>query len=250
MNIFPYIGGSKSVKLLAAALDAVIIRRKNSKFKGRANKTVINWGAGTLPPEVEKCNVVNANSRVASNKLHTFAALKGKPYCLPFVTKKEDAAKWFAEFPKATVVCRTLVSSHSGKGIVLADNVQQLVDAKLYTLYIPKKDEYRIHVAFGEVIHKQRKARNRAVPDEKVDWKVRSHLKGFIFVQEGVVPPDCVLEAAVDAVKTCNLDFAGVDVIYNEKQGKAYVVEVNSAPGIEGTTVEKYRDVFKRHLNA
>ncbi len=245
MNIYPYKPGSNGAKNIAAALGIKCIAHKNSKFKGAAHKVVINWGASELPPEVEKCSVYNVNSGIASNKLHTFNALKGQPYCLPFVTTKEEAARWF-EKEGTKVVCRTLLTAHSGKGIVIAETKEQLVKAPLYTLYIPKKDEYRVHVAFGEVIHVQRKARKLEVPIEKVNWLIRNHENGFIFQQEGFVAPQCVLEAAIDSVARCELDFGGVDVCFNEKQGKAYVLEINTAPGIEGTTVEKYKEAFER----
>jgi D-alanine-D-alanine ligase-like ATP-grasp enzyme len=44
------------------------------------------------------------------------------------------------------------------------------------------------------------------------------------------------------------LDFGAVDIIYNAKRNECYVLEVNTAPGLEGTTVEKYATKFASEL--
>ena len=49
-------------------------------------------------------------------------------------------------------------------------------------------------------------------------------------------------------METLNLDIGGVDVVYRAGQDAAYVIEVNTAPGIEGTTVEKYAQKLREWL--
>ena len=94
------------------------------------------------------------------------------------------------------------------------------------------------------MIHKQRKARRLDVPDEEVNWKVRNHDNGFIFqIEDFDLPEDCEKQA-IAAVEALDLDFGAVDVVYNGKEQKAYVLEVNSAPGLSGTTLDKYVEVF------
>jgi hypothetical protein len=44
------------------------------------------------------------------------------------------------------------------------------------------------------------------------------------------------------------LDFGAVDLIWNENQNVVYVLEVNTAPGMEGTTLENYCDAFSNAL--
>ncbi|MNJ09659.1 hypothetical protein D3C77_38070 [compost metagenome] len=108
---------------------------------------------------------------------------------------------------------------------------------------MPKKEEYRIHVFNGEVVDVQRKARKKDVPDDQVNWKVRNLANGFIFARGeealGNVPQD-VLDQAVKAVAALGLDFGAADVVYNDKQGKAYCLEVNTAPGLSGSTLDGY----------
>jgi D-alanine-D-alanine ligase-like ATP-grasp enzyme len=43
------------------------------------------------------------------------------------------------------------------------------------------------------------------------------------------------------------LDFGAIDIIYNESRDQAYVLEVNTAPGLTGQTIQSYADAF-RHL--
>jgi len=146
---------------------------------------------------------------------------------------------------KKAVVCRTILNGHSGAGIVIATNEEELVDAPLYVEYIPKKEEYRVHIFKGEVLHCQRKARKLEHPADKVNWQIRNHANGFIFeIKEPEDVPEMCIEQALLAVQAVGLDFGAVDVIWNEKQQKAYVLEINTAPGLEGSTLDKYVEAF------
>ena len=155
---------------------------------------------------------------------------------------------FFDDDPGAILVARTVLNGHSGEGIVLCGDQDLLVDAPLYTVYVPKKQEYRVHVFRGEVIDIQRKARRRDVPDDQINWKVRNHANGFVFARNGDAlgdVPDDVLTQAVAAVSSLGLDFGAADVIFNDSSALAYVLEVNTAPGLEGTTLENYVWAFR-----
>ena len=160
-----------------------------------------------------------------------------------FWTRREDIPD--DAFP---IVCRTVLAGHSGEGIVMAATRDDLVNAPLYVQYIKKQDEYRIHVGRrnGEsiIISQQRKARRMEVRDDDVNWQVRNHANGFVYVRGDCNPPRAVLDAAKTALEASGLDFGAVDVIYNARQERAYVLEINTAPGLEGTTVEDYARFF------
>jgi glutathione synthase/RimK-type ligase-like ATP-grasp enzyme len=144
------------------------------------------------------------------------------------------------------VVVRKLLNGHSGAGIEIVDHTGldvELPEAPLYTKYIKKDQEYRIHVAGGEVIFQQRKARKLEVKDEEVNWQVRNLAGGFIFANDGVVAPDFVLQEALKAVVSLGLDFGAVDVL-TTKKGEAYVLEVNTACGLAGKTIDAYVKYF------
>lgn len=254
MLLRSYKFGSKSGKALAEALGAKRIKHKGSKFIGRAHKTVINWGCSVLPEEVLKCKVVNDPDFVglAANKKDFFLHLDDynmtaeegrKIYHPDFTSDKAVAAQWLAD--GATVVERHKLTGNSGEGIVICEPDGELGNAKLYTKYIPKKNEYRVHVVNGQPIDIQRKARVKDLPDDQINWKVRNMDGGFIFArnEDHQVPP-VVAHQGVLAVEALRLDFGAVDVIYNDKKGVAYVLEVNTAPGLMGTTLEKYVEAF------
>lgn len=178
-------------------------------------------------------------------KILSIKPLKDSPRTPQFTDHKGLARDWV--LGRNVVMARTVLNGNSGEGIVLIKHFDEMVDAPLYVMYVPKKQEYRIHVLHGEVVDVQRKARRKDVPDDKVNWMVRNHDNGFIFAREdglGDVPDD-VTEQAVKAVKCCGLDFGAVDVIFSEKQQQAYVLEVNTAPGLSGQTLEGYAKRFR-----
>src|SRR5690606_23689172 len=119
-------------------------------------------------------------------------------------------------------------------------------NSEFWVKYKKKKDEFRVHVAFGRVIDVQRKALRQTdhegnpIDTTKIDFRIRNLAHGFIFKRHDISVPSCVTEEAVKAVEALGLDFGAADVIYNAAEGKAYVLEVNTAPGLEGTTVESY----------
>lgn len=255
MKIYAYNQGSASAKALAEALGI-----KRVKHDGRVIKvdTLINWGASVFKRAVGFDRILNCPDAVkkAANKLETFKALAeaevSKPLC---TTDREIAEIWIADEGHA-VVCRTVLNGHSGEGIVIAETVEQLVDAPLYTRYIKKKEEYRIHVfrnpendEEGDPVYDaffiQRKARKKEVPDEEVNWKVRNLAGGFIFANKDVEVADEAKQEAVKAVNALGLDFGAVDIIQGT-DGKFYVLEVNTACGLEGTTLEKYVAKFQQ----
>lgn len=240
--MLPYKKGSVSAKYLAQSLMILSIRRGViSRFKPSPDNLIINWGCsvGNWPPHVTGACI---NSPVAvgraTDKLLSLMHMDRLEVSIPTFTE------YVEEVDKFPVLCRTILSGHSGQGIVMANSEEELVDAPLYVQYVKKQEEYRVHVFNGEVIHKQRKARNRDIPDEDVNWQIRNHSNGFIFQLNGFDIPEQVEEEAVKAVKALALDFGAVDVIWNAHEEKAYVLEVNTAPGLEGTTLEKYTEAF------
>lgn len=266
MILLPYKNGSAGAGDLAEALGIKQIKRSGSKFKGSKEKLVINWGSSTSTDEVEKCDVLNSTKAVAiaTNKLAWLRHItaknnEGGNYCtVPrFMTTMDEAATYIQA--GYTIVCRTVLTGHSGEGIVIARTQDELVQAPLYTEYCPKKREYRVHVFLGEVADVQRKARDHDIPDNQVNWQVRNHANGFIYVRDENISeiPANVLQQAVLAVNYTGLDFGAADVIYNEKSRTATVLEINTAPGLTGTTLEGYKqrlsefgEEYKKALNA
>lgn len=249
--IYPYKQGSQSARALADAIGARMIRLENSRFTGSSKKLVINWGSTSMDnEEIEKCEVINKPEAVklATNKLTFFERAKELELNIPeFTTDKDEARTWLANGDM--VLGRTTLTGHSGRGIVVIETLEQFDNLahrtiKLYVKYIKKKDEYRVHVINGEAKDIQRKALQRGVDRERVDFRVRNHGNGFIFIREGVKEncPEQVVDQAIKAVAGCGLDFGAADVIWNEYRKTAYVLEINTAPGLEGQTTINYAE--------
>lgn len=251
-RVLPYRQGSKGARNLADALGGKVLKLEGSKFVIRQGDILVNWG-NTNTPEYFNGRMdlfANGNThllRDVTNKLHFFQKMErdNEDIIPKFWTNMQGIPD--EAFP---IVCRTVLAGHSGDGIVIAADRSELVPCQLYVQYVKKQDEYRIHVGVKNneqsIISVQRKARRLETPDEEVNWKVRNLAGGFVFVRGGVEPPVCVLEAAKRALECTGLDFGAVDVIYNERQEKAYVLEINTAPGLEGQTVEDYARFFRR----
>ena len=243
--IYAYNNGSRSAKALADGLGIKRMKHEGKKLNGI--KHLINWGASDIKrPYGEPLEVLNSPVAVkrAANKLETFRVLSEDAFTnIPaFTTDINEAQLWLEQ--KHAVVCRTVLNGYGGAGIVIAEREDQLVKAPLYTRYIKKKNEFRVHVVDGKAIHIQRKARRKDVPDEQVNWKICNHANGFIFQMENVNLPELGLLEAEAAVDDLGLHFGAVDLVEGI-DGKFYVLEVNTAPGIEGTTLQKYVAAFQ-----
>lgn len=222
------------------------------------NKLKINWGLTSIPWLTDE-NIINNPESVkkSSNKLLCFNRFSAynldnpnNPVSyVPFTTDRLLAEQWLTE---GKVVCRTLLSASSGKGVVIADNLDSLVTAPLYTKYIKKKWELRVHILNNRPIHLQQKKR---LSTEQLEARsivnrnkyIRNLENGYIFSSELDVSEAVKNEAILQsnrAIIALGLDFGAVDVIVT-KDDEVFVLEVNTAPGLEGTTLTKYYEAFK-----
>lgn len=253
MLIYSHNPHSQGARALSEALGIRRIRHQGSRFTGRRSPTVINWGASNLPDWERNCTILNNSLAVAqaSNKLTFFQLMEGHDLTPPFTTDPAVAQQWALERSRS-VVCRHLLNASSGRGVEIVAHQRAsegLPGAPLYVEYIPKSEEYRVHIFQGEVIDVQRKARRRAVNDDEVNWQIRNHHNGFIYAREGATDSpgagECC-DKAREAFALTGLDFGAVDCIWNRRQKRGWVLEVNTAPGLEGTTVTNYANAFKR----
>lgn len=240
IKVFPYRAGSRSARALAEALEGRVLRREGSKYVRRDGDLIINWGASDC--KYTGRGVANQPEAIdpASNKLKCFNMLKEAGVSIPrFWTRKEDIPA--DAYP---VMCRTKLQAHSGEGIVIAENPGQLVNAPLYTQYVKADNEYRAHVIRApggdtSIIAVQRKAKR--FDADHVDYRVRNLANGFVYVMEDN-PPEDVVKQAKAALEASGLAFGAVDI----KGGKkAYVLEINTAPGLEDRTAQAYAAKFK-----
>jgi glutathione synthase/RimK-type ligase-like ATP-grasp enzyme len=249
LKLFPYKPGSASAKALADALGIKRLKHEGSKWRGNNNDVVLNWGHSGNFLAVYRgrgCIILNAPESVskAVNKLEAFKAMQGLVPIPEWTTERGGACAMLLYGP---VVCRTILTGHSGQGIVIAEKEDEMPASPLYVKYIKKEEEYRLHVMGDKVFFVQRKARRKEVPDEQVNWKVRNLDGGFIYANQDVQAPPGAEEAARLAIAALGLDFGAVDLV-KTKGGKVFVLEVNTACGLAGTTLDKYAEAFKELL--
>jgi predicted ATP-grasp superfamily ATP-dependent carboligase len=253
--VWPYKMGSQSAKALARELEVKRVY-PNRNYRPKENHIIINWGNGSYPgwrtpwAESQMLNRPEAIAK-ASDKLETFRALEGEVNVPQFTTEQDLASDWlWGNTDK--VYCRQLLQGHSGRGIVVARSVDELVPAPLYTVGISVMGEFRVHVFKGEVFdYAQKKKMRHEVLEERgltYNSDVRSHLNGWVFARTDIELPGVLREVAIEAVEVLWLDFAAVDCVI-DGEGKGYVLEVNTAPGLEGQTLERYTNKFRDYIS-
>jgi len=181
-----------------------------------------------------------------TDKLTQFKTFEGAGVFSPAYTTDINVARQWIE-DKKVVVCRTLLRASEGRGIVIAETVDQLVPAKLYTQYVPKKAEYRVHVLNGEVIDVQMKKKRKGFDDER-NTRIRNLANGYVFCREGIVEPAGLRELASGACASLHYRLGAVDIAYNAKRNELVVLEVNATPGMQGTTLENYANAIIKGL--
>jgi glutathione synthase/RimK-type ligase-like ATP-grasp enzyme len=252
-NVFMYSwNNGKSSRLLSEALGIKRIKHHNSRFRGGPGKTIINWGNSLSRQSFLGSLIINHPLMVAfaSNKLIALQKMQAAGVSVPpFTTDKEVVRQWIHEGEgRVKVVGRRLLNSAEGKGIVIIDNFLDVPDCPLYTKYIPKKKEFRVHVVDGKVIDIQQKVRKRDAPGP-ANFMVRNTANGFVFHRNNLECPGDLEDLAIGAVRSLGLDFGACDIIWNEYHDKCYVLEINTAPGIEGQSVVKYKDALSALCN-
>lgn len=263
VRIYPYRMASQSAGALAEALRSLDIdaRRVRSSgiYRPRPRHLIVNWGSSDMPnwytlaagaAMLNKLPYV----RNASEKGRTFELLSssGCPV-VPFTSRRDVAAEWLANRYYGgnlnAVVCRTLTRANSGRGIVLAKTPEELVPAPLYTRYVPKVKEFRVHVFAdrGMIDVQEKRKINGFTETEGINKYIRNHPNGWVFCRENVEVPPEVVNVAERAVLALHLDFGAVDLGWHPEYG-TYIYEVNTAPGLEGQTLTNYAQTIRSLL--
>lgn len=255
--IVPYNKASKGAKNLAQSLRAALknkvlrVAPDSTTFKPRMTDFNINWGCSKEWYWGNNYKIADIN--MATNKYKSFICMSIWNSMWPELSINTPdwtddftyASKWIED--GHTVFARTILNGHSGQGIVVCTKETGLVPAPLYTLYKKKRHEYRVHI-FKEknLTHKvidvtQKKKRKEA---EIVNTQIRNHKNGWVYARQDIIEPSDLRTQALNAAKCFDLPFIAVDLIWNEYENKCYVLEVNTAPGIDGTTLQKYTDAI------
>ena len=236
LKLFPYKIGSLSAKRLARTLG---ILRVSAGYNAKRSDTIINWGSSTPPhfrwmeQDLNKPHAI----ALASNKLNTFRKFRHERFehSLDWTWSKTIAEDWIEE--GHIVYCRSTVTGHSGHGIVIANTKSELIDAPLYTIKTKHKDEYRVHVFKGKVLDVQKKKKRKG---NTISSGIRNASNGWVYCRDDISIPDSLQSIAIEAVRLLGLDFGAVDIGHRVIDNKYFVFEVNTAPGLEGLTLDRY----------
>ena len=248
---------STGSKTLANALNCK--RNKLGSWPPRLfprDEIIINWGSSQPIESWDngRRTLLNKPSAVslACNKLKTFKKLL--PHAdinIPKVwtpDQFQEAQQLLDDGTTPILLARSLLSGHSGAGITVLRRGERIPEnAKIVVEYIKKKAEYRAHIVNGEVIlliQKKKRSGVEQTPDQAL---IRSHDNGWVFACNDVDdPPETLKPMCVKAVVALGLDFGAVDVIVAQ-DNSVFILEVNTAPGLEGeTTINAYRDAFQQ----
>lgn len=214
-------------------------------------KTIVNWGCSCPTPMGDK--VLNRAPAVAaaSNKLRTFKILHEKKIpTLEYTKERKIAEEWHQNH---SVIAHVDVHGHSGSGLVLwkKEDTSKCPEAQVYTKYFPKKTECRIHVirtadGFKHMYLEKRRIRKERYADfgltDTPDTYIRTYENGWIFARQVEEDVTAVALAKI-TMSTLLLDYAAVDIL---KRNNQYLIgEVNTAPGLEGESLQFYIDHLK-----
>lgn len=159
-----------------------------------------------------------------------------------WTTDPNVAKSWIRD--GSIVVCRNRVRGQAGNGISLATNLDELVESKVYTKYIPKKREFRVNIFKDTVVNIREKV-GRAGAE---NTKIRTPSNGYSTVKLRTPAPAGIEDLAKAAAKVSQSDFKGVDVCYNQLRNYLFVLEVNSGPAIEGASIQDYANAIRQEL--
>ena len=244
------------------------VRLRDPQAARRRHEVIINWGS-SQGPSANSGLILNPPTAVdvTSNKRSFMNLMSGIDMVpMSFISYGDTVAYILSlndtQRAETKFVLRDVLKGHSGQGIRLLSAQEVLeYDAdrvgtrwpRLVTLYMKKEEEYRVHFykASNGVINiarTQQKFRNRDVPNEDVNWQIRNHHTGFIYGavrdMEIATPKYQSMMTVVNAVaiRSC-LDFGAMDLIYHRNYGFR-VLEINTAPGLEGESVSVYASMF------
>ena len=220
---------SASLKALAASLAAHLGYKVWRTTKPKPKRLALRYGQ-------------------SGNKIYQYEWFKQQGLsALEFTTDSDIVDGWLCD--GQTVFGRKYLNSSCGKGIVILDtHGDSIPELPVYTKYKKKKREFRVHVFKDQVVAVTEKKRRKDFDGQR-ETKIRNLANGYVFVQQVSDEPPKLRELALAAAKVSPSDFRGVDIGYNEKNNDLFVIEVNSAPGIQGSNINAYTNAIIQHVH-
>lgn len=240
----------------------VKVRRTGSTFRGRSGDLFVNYGSSGLDLSLAgNATLLNHPTNIgqASNKVNAFQVFQNASVkTVDWTTSRQTAETWVSQ--GEVVYCRTVLQGHSGEGIQICSSSDVtdiggiphsnvLPRAPLYTKAITaQRREFRVHVMNGVVTYvQQKRRRDNYREDGQYSNVVRNHSTGWIYATQNAEVNNEAISESLKAIAALGLYYGAVDVI--TRGNEAWVLEVNTAPGMTGTNLETYASNFVRILN-
>jgi glutathione synthase/RimK-type ligase-like ATP-grasp enzyme len=218
---------------ISAQALAKLIGCRCSKKEIPKGEFVINYG--------QKYEQANLNANVNFNKVQVQKILENEGIRVPKMFNKEMSISK-KEYP---LLARKNYHS-KGRDILFVKTESDLrkIDGSQYDYlvkYIDKNKEYRVHI-----LGKYKAIVNVKITkkEDKANEIVRSHDNGWIQVEYTGEFKQKLIEIAKNVLNVLKYDFGAIDIILG-KDGYFYVLEINSAPGLEDRKLQIYADYFK-----
>lgn len=259
-----------AAQALAERLGIKLLAKRSLKPLPSSIEHVINLGCDASTPGFNRINFTNIINSVtpvgiAKSKIQTFARLAtgvNTKRFIPDFALEKSAAEYMIMVKGMTMIARTVDNGHGGIGIVPIDSDairsgSSVPTAPLYVQAIDKRREYRVHVGrlpngSYMMIDITRKIRRPGVDDTSRPF-VWNHENDFIFVRNNVLQDTVLVERmrtlCIEALNTLGLTFGAFDIIVEKgekiNRSSIYILEVNTSPGMEGITLERYAQYFE-----
>lgn len=213
--------------------------------------TLINWGVGKNY-DVGPRQVVLNRPEAVRRAVDKMAAFEAVGDLAPTCTTSKDVVANSLETDKGIWLARSNFTS-GGKGITPLRSGDAIPDADFYVRYVPKTEEYRVHVVSRSAIFTQQKRRRAGQEQTNNQRLIRNHSNGWVFCENNIefnqVKREAIEAAAVECTARLGLDFAAVDLIVSKETGDVVFLEANTRPGLESTRlVAAYRTAFSAFM--
>lgn len=222
--------------------------RQSYSFVPRKKHFLINYGS--------TYSYSNMNANIITNKIKAQKLLEENDILMPKLWLRGDEISENS-FP---LLARKAIHSR-GKDIIYVkdrENLKLIHDTeiklgyRLYdflTEYINKSSEYRVHILrniydktlYSTMVNVKIKKEENADPivrNKDGGWKQISYENDFY---------NDLINLGQKCIEILNYDFGAVDIIRKKK--KLYVLEVNSAPGLEPRKIDIYANYFVEMYN-
>lgn len=215
---------------------------------------IINWGGGRSLPTGPTIYNQPGSILASSDKIVALEKLEDAGIQVPSWDLIE---RWHNGFPQTwngtglDIRFPVLVRKRRGKrGLGIRHCESYLLTMQYFrshdfiSEFIQKKHEFRVHVAFGEVVKTSQKVFDPSKGKRRQDiiWNLKH---GWVFKNPRVSSDliERVNGFGIAAVSAIDLDFGAVDIVTDNDE-VIWVLETNTAPGLITSTADAYCNKF------